>query len=128
MLRKTTKVTIKERNWLNHANPTMFFKRIKVESNDAIEDLALIASKFPEEELEKIFTVEKLEPLIKKLLKPRNKRTVLITEMLAHAVSMKLLFELPHDLVEPLKGDIMKTWIYANFLANYADKPLLKQK
>jgi len=35
--------------------------------------------------------------------------------------------ELPNNMVNTLRGDIGKTWVYTNLLAEYADKPLMRK-
>ena len=102
-------------------------KRIKDRSNLAIRDLTLIAKKMDEKQLEEIFTEEKLTPLLIAILNKRNKRVFEITGMLAYRAYNKLVDELPNDLVNNLSGDIGKTWIYAQLLMDYSDKPLMKQ-
>jgi len=52
----------------------------------------------------------------------------IITERMAYVAAHKLILELPNDVVQSLGGDIAKTWTYANLLAQYADKPLMREK
>lgn len=127
MLSVKTRKRIKERKMKKHSNPSLFLSRIKNASVSAIKDLTLIAEKFDEEQLEDIFTEKELEQLIKIILKPRSKRTIMITEALAYQIWQKLARELPTDMVNNLSGDISKTWIYAKMLSQYVDKPMLKQ-
>ena len=127
MLSVKVRKRIKERKMKKHSNPSLFFSRIKNASVSAIKDLTLIAEKFDEEQLEDIFTEKELEQLIKIILKPRSKRTIMITEALAYQIWQKLARELPTDMVNNLGGDISKTWVYAKLLSQYADKPMMRQ-
>ena len=128
MLGKSTRKRISSKKMLDQANPYQDLKRIREKSNLAIRDLTLVAKNLDEKQLQEIFTVEKIKPLLVELLKPKNKRVILIAEIMAAVVSDKLLLELPSTIVNTLKADIEKTWVYANMLAEYADKPMLKQK
>jgi len=128
MFKKATRERIRKHKWSEHSNQTQFFKRIRDEIHLGFKDMILVAKELPEEQLEEIFTVEKIKPLLVELLKPKNKRVILIAEIMAAVVSDKLLRELPSTIVNTLKADIEKTWVYANMLAEYADKPMLKQK
>ena len=128
MLGKSTRKRISSKKMLDQANPYQDLKRIREKCNLAITDLTLIAKNLDEKQLQEIFTVEKIKPLLVELLKPKNKRVILIAEIMAAVVSDKLLLELPSTIVNTLKADIEKTWVYANMLAEYADKPMLKQK
>ena len=128
MLGKSTRKRISSKKMLDQANPYQDLKRIREKCNLAITDLTLIAKNLDEKQLQEIFTVEKIKPLLVELLKPKNKRVILIAEIMAAVVSDKLLRELPSTIVNTLKADIEKTWVYANMLAEYADKPMLKQK
>ena len=128
MLGKSTRKRISSKKMLDQANPYQDLKRIREKCNLAITDLTLIAKNLDEKQLQEIFTVEKIKPLLVELLKPKNKRVILIAEIMAAVVSDKLLRELPSTIVNTLKADIEKTWVYANMLVEYADKPMLKQK
>jgi len=81
-----------------------------------------------EKQLEKIFTAKKLNPLIRTLLNPKNKRTIDITEMLSYLVFQKLMHEFPPTIVNELSSDIGKTWTYAKMASEFWDKPLIKTK
>lgn len=126
MLGKTTRKRILGKKMLDQANPYQDLKRIREKCNLAIRDLTLIAEKLDEKQLEGIFTKEKIDPLLDALLKPRNKRTILIAETMAEAVYQKLILELPNSIVNSLGGDIGKTWVYAKLLSEHYDKPLKK--
>jgi len=128
MFKKATRERIRKHKWSEHSNQTQFFKRIKEEIHLGFKDITLVAKELPEEQLEEIFTEKELERLIRIILKPRSKRTIMITEALAYQIWQKLARELPIDIVNNLSGDISKTWIYAKMLSQYADKPMLKQK
>lgn len=128
MFKKATRERIRKHKWSEHSNQTQFFKRIKDEIHVGFKDMTLVTKELPEEQLEEIFTVEKIKSLLVELLKPKNKRTILIAEIMAAIVSDKLLRELPLIMINNLKNDISKTWIYARLLSEYADKPLIKQK
>ena len=118
MLSESTRKRIKERKTLKHSNPSQFLKRVKDQSNDAIKDLTLIAKNLEEEHLEEIFTAKQLESLVLTILKPKNQRTIEITEMLSNRVFQKLIGEFPPDVVNEISPDIGKTWTYAK-LASY---------
>lgn len=75
MLQSTTRKRIKEHKWSEHSNQSQFFKRIKEQSDQALEDLVLLATSLDQEQLEEIFTIKKLEPLIKSLLNPKTSKT-----------------------------------------------------
>jgi len=128
MFKKATRERIRKHKWSEHSNQTQFFRRIKNEIHLGFKDMILVAKELPEEQLEEIFTVEKIKPLLVELLKPKNKRSILIAEIMSLVVFNKLMHELPSNIVNTLRGDIGKTWVYANLLAEYADKPMLKQK
>jgi len=128
MLSTKAKKRIKDRKVLKHSNPSQFLDRIKKQGIGDIEDLTFLADNFEEEQLKDIFTEKKLERLIRTILKPRSKRTIMITEALAYQIWQKLVLELPTDMVNNLSLDIAKTWVYAKMLSQYADKPMLKQK
>ena len=127
MFKKATRERIRKHKWSEHSNQTQFFKRIKEEIHSGFKDITLVAKELPEEQLEEIFTEKELEQLIKIILKPRSKRTIMITESIAYQIWQKLARELPTDIVNNLGGDIAKTWIYAKMLSEYADKPMMKQ-
>ena len=126
MFKNATRERIRKHSWSKHSNQTQFFKRIKDEIHLGLKDMKLIAEKLPEEQLEEIFTKDKIDPLLDALLKPRNKRTILIAETMAEAVYQKLALELPNSMVNSLGGDIGKTWVYAKLLSEHYDKPLKK--
>ena len=122
MLGKTTRKRISSKKMLDQANPYQDLKRIREKSNLAIRDLTLVAKNLDEKQLQEIFTEEKLEPLIRILLLPKNKRTIDITEMLANKVFQKLMVALPIEVINELGSDIGKTWTYAKMAKAYWDK------
>ena len=75
MLQESTRKLIYNKKWDKHSNPSQFFGRVQDSALVALEDLTLIAKNFDEEQLEKIFTDETLNPLLLALLKvnPRGK-------------------------------------------------------
>lgn len=127
MLSKSTRKRIKQRKIYKHSNPSQLLKRVKEQSSQAIKDLTLIADNLEEEHLDEIFTDTKLAPLLRKILDKRSKRVFQITELFANLAFQKLATELPTDMVNNLSADIGKTWVYAQLLTNYADKPLMKK-
>jgi len=62
MLQKSTRKQISNKKWDKHSNPSQFFGRVQDSAIVALEDLTLIAENFDEEQLEKIFTDETLNP------------------------------------------------------------------
>ena len=122
MLGKTTRKRISSKKMLDQANPYQDLKRIREKCNLAIRDLTLVAKNLDEKQLQEIFTEEKLEPLIRILLLPKNKRTIDITEMLANRVFQKLMGALPIEIINELGSDIGKTWTYAKMAKAYWDK------
>ena len=122
MLGKTTRKRISSKKMLDQANPYQDLKRIREKCNLAIRDLTLVAKNLDEKQLQEIFTEEKLEPLIRILLLPKNKRTINITEMLANRVFQKLMGALPIEVINELGSDIGKTWTYAKMAKAYWDK------
>lgn len=124
MLSESTKKRIKQRKIYKHSNPSQLLKRVKKQSSKAIKDLVLIAENLEEEQLQEIFTSDKLAPLILAILEPKNKRTIHINEMLAGKVFNKLASELPLALVNELGSDLGKTWTYAKMASEYWDKSL----
>jgi len=75
MLQESTRKLISNKKWDKHSNPSQFFGRVQDSAIVALEDLTLIAENFDEDQLEKIFTDETLNPLLLALLKvnPRGK-------------------------------------------------------
>ena len=69
MLSKKTRKRVQEHNWNEHSNTSQFFQRLKLQADTAINDLTLLASKLDEKQLQEIFTVEKLEPFIRALIR-----------------------------------------------------------
>jgi len=128
MLSKSTKKRIKERKIHKHSNPSQLLSRVKEQSNQEIRDLTFIAKEWEKEEenLADIFTEEKLDPLIRALLKPKTKRAIEITEMLANCVLQKLIVTLPNEMVNDLASDIGKTVTYASMAKNFWNKPLIE--
>ena len=124
MLGKSLRKRILDGKVLDQVNPYQDLKRVRDRSNLAIRDLTLIAEKMDEKQLQEVFTEKKLEPLIRILLNPKNKRAIDITEMLANSVFQKLVGELPPTIVNELGSDIGKTWTYAKMASEYWDKPL----
>ena len=102
MLGKSTRKRILEGKVLDQVNPYQGLKRIERVSKLTIEDLTLVAEKMDEKQLQEIFTEEKLDPLIRALLNPKNKRAIEITEMLANLVFQKLVITLPNEMVNDL--------------------------
>ncbi len=126
MLSDITRKRIKQRGKMkDHSNPAQFLSRVKNQSHIAIKDLTLITENLDEKHLEDVFTAEKLLPLVRSLLKSKNKRTIEITEMLANCVFQKLASELPHTMVNELGSDIGKTWTYAKMALEFWDKPII---
>jgi len=72
MFRNRTRKRIKEHNWNDHSNTSQFFSRIEEQTDEAIKDLTLVANNLNEKQLEKIFTIEKLEPFIQSLMLPKK--------------------------------------------------------
>ena len=108
MFKKGPRDRIRKHKWSEHSNQTQFFKRIKDEIHLGFKDMILVAKELPEEQLEEIFTVEKIKPLLVELLKPKNKRVILIAEIMSAVVFDKLMRELPTNIVRTLRGDIGK--------------------
>ena len=127
MLSETTRKRIKERKMHKHSNPSQLLKRVKDQSNQAIKDLTLIVDNLEEEHLDEVFTEKKLAPLLRSLLKKRSKRVFAINELFANLSFQKLATELPNDIVNNLSADIGKTWVFAQLLTEYADKPLMRK-
>lgn len=69
MLSKKTRKRVQEHNWNEHSNTSQFFQRLKQQADTAINDLTLLASKLDEKQLQEIFTVKKLEPFIRALIR-----------------------------------------------------------
>ena len=110
MLSETTRKRIKERKIYKHSNPSQLLRRVKMQSSQAIKDLTLIAENIEEEHLEKIFTADKLRPLIISLLDSKSLRSLQITELLATKVYVKLSNELPEKMVNQFSVDIGLRW------------------
>ena len=128
LLKEKSKKLLKDKNLLKHSNPGQFIKRMKKHGRDAFEDLTFLCEHLEEKYLDDIFTEKEFGRLIRIILNPRSKRTIMITEAIAYQVWQKLGRELPIDMVNNLSLDISKTWVYAKMLSQYADKPMLKQK
>ena len=128
MLGKSTRRRILAGELLDQANPYQDFKRIEKKSEQAIEDLTLVAEKMDEKQLAEIFTEEKLDPLIQALLNPKNKRAIEITEMLAKCIYQKLILTLPTEMVNDLGADIGKTWAFAKMAKDFWNKPFIEEK
>lgn len=81
MLQSNTKKQIKSHKWNKLSNKSQFFKRIREQSDSALYDLTLLAENLDEEQLKEIFTIEKLEPLVRALMKIKknNKDRVFFT-------------------------------------------------
>jgi len=75
MLQKSTIKRISNKSWNKHSNPSQLLGRVQDSATLALEQLTLIAENLDEEQLEKIFTDETLNPLLLALLKvnPRGK-------------------------------------------------------
>lgn len=113
---------------LDQANPHQSLKRIEKISDLAIRDLTLVAEKMDEKQLQVIFSEEKLDPLIRTLLNPKNKRAIEITEMLANCIFQKLVRTLPNEMVNDLGSDIGKTWTFAKMAKDFWNKPFIEEK
>jgi len=75
LLTNKTRRRVKYHNWTKISNKSQFFNRLKNQAHTAISDLALLAEKLDEAQLQEIFTTEKLEPLIRTLMRPDLTRT-----------------------------------------------------
>jgi len=122
MLGKSTRKRISSKKMLDQANPYQDIIRIREKCNLAIKDLTLVAKKLDEKQLEKIFTSEKLAPLMEAILEPKNGRTLYINEMLAGRVFNKLVHVLPLTITNELGSDLGKTWTYAKIASEFWDK------
>ena len=80
-----------------------------------IKDLIFIAENLDEEQLEEIFTNEKLDPLLRAILSKKSKRVFGITELFSFLAFQKLVVKLPNDVVNNLGEDIEKP----GFLQSY---------
>ena len=127
MLTQSTRNRIKERKIYKHSNPPQFLNRVKEQSLAAIKDLTFIAKNLEEKHLEDIFTDKTLEPLLRSILNPKSKRVLDITELISHRAFQKLMVTFPNEVANDFKFDMGKTWLFARLLADYADKPLLRQ-
>ena len=76
MLSESTRKRIKQRKIYKHSNPSQLLKRVREQSSEAIKDLTLIAKNLEEEQLQEIFTSEKLAPLMEAILQPKSGRTL----------------------------------------------------
>ena len=128
MLSESTRKRIKQREIYKHSNPSQLLKRVREQSSEAIKDLTLIAKNLEEEQLQEIFTSEKLAPLMEAILQPKSGRTLYINEMLAGRVFNKLALELPLTIVNELGSDLGKTWTYAKIASEFWDKSLTGKK
>ena len=122
MLSESTRKRIKQRKIYKHSNPSQLLKRVRKQSSEAIKDLTLIAKNLEEEQLQEIFTSEKLAPLMEAILQPKSGRTLYINEMLAGRVFNKLALELPLTIVNELGSDLGKTWTYAKIASEFWDR------
>ncbi len=122
MLSELSRKRIKERKTLKHSNPSQFLKRIREQSNIAIKDLTLVADNFEPDQISDAITAKNLEPFIMAVLKPKDKRSAEIMEMLANRVFQKLIGELPISIVNELGADIGKTWTYSKLAVELWDK------
>ena len=128
MLSESTRKRIKQQKIYKHSNPSQLLKRVREQSSEAIKDLTLIAKNLEEEQLQEIFTSEKLAPLMEAILQPKSGRTLYINEMLAGRVFNKLALELPLTIVNELGSDLGKTWTYAKIASEFWDKSLTGKK
>ena len=128
MLSESTRKRIKQRKIYKHSNPSQLLKRVREQSSEAIKDLTLIAKNLEEEQLQEIFTSEKLAPLMEAILQPKSGRTLYINEMLAGRVFNKLALELPLTIVNELGSDLGKTWTYAKIASEFWDKSQKEKK
>lgn len=122
MLSQSSRKRIRERKMLKHSNPSQFLKRVKQQSTQAIKDLTLIAENLEPNQIDDVFTAKNLEPFIRTILKPKDRRSAIIMEMLANRVFQKLIGELPVSIVNELSADIGKTWTYARLAVAFRDK------
>ena len=76
MLTSTTRKRIKEHKWNKHSNKSQFFKRLKDQSHAALGDITLLAQELDDEQLKEIFTIPKLEPLMRALMRPELTRKI----------------------------------------------------
>ena len=118
MLSESTKKRIREQKIYKHSNPSVMLTRVKTQSSQAIEDLTTIIKNVEEEHLDKIFTAEKLEPLILALLKPKNLRVLRINEMLANRVSQKLMQSSSPAIMDVFIQDIGKSSALAHLMVD----------
>ena len=128
MLSESTRKRIKQRKIYKHSNPSQLLKRVRELSSEAIKDLTLIAKNLEEEQLQEIFTSEKLAPLMEAILQPKSGRTLYINEMLAGRVFNKLALELPLTIVNELGSDLGKTWTYAKIASEFWDRSQKEKK
>ena len=128
MLGKSTRKRISSKKMLDQANPSQDLRRIRDKCNLAIKDLTLIAKNLEEEQLQEIFTSEKLAPLMEAILQPKNGRTLYINEMLAGRVFNKLVSVLPLTITNELGSDLGKTWTYAKIASEFWDKSQKEKK
>ena len=128
MLSESTRKRIKQRKIYKHSNPSQLLKRVREQSSEAIKDLTLIAKNLEEEQLQEIFTSEKLAPLMEAILQPKSGRTLYINEMLAGRVFNKLALELPLTIVNELGSDLGKTWTYAKIASEFWDRSQKEKK
>ena len=128
MLSKSSKKRLKDRKVLKHSNPAQFLKRIRDQAKTGIKDLTFLASILEEDQLEEIFTEKETERLVGAILKPRNMRTIILTEAIMCQAYQKLMSELPVEIVNSQAPDISKTYFYAKMLATYANKPMKREQ
>ncbi len=128
MLSESTRKRIKQRKIYKHSNPSQLLKRVREQSSEAIKDLTLIAKNLEEEQLQEIFTSEKLAQLMEAILEPKNGRTLYINEMLAGRVFNKLVSVLPLTITNELGSDLGKTWTYAKIASEFWDRSQKEKK
>jgi len=74
MLSNKTKKRVSEHKWNEHSNTSLFFQRLEHQADEAIKDLTLLASNLEEKQFRGIFTIKRLEPLIRALVRSKGDR------------------------------------------------------
>jgi hypothetical protein len=76
MLQKDVRKKFNTQNWIQIArrdhNPRQTIHRLKMQSNNAISDLTILANKLPNEEQNAIFSYKNIESLLQAILKGNN--------------------------------------------------------
>ena len=111
-----------------HSNPSQLIKRVKNQCTQAIKDLTLIADTLEEKDLEEIFSVENLEPLIISILKPETLRTLETNCLFADSSSLKLAHSLPNNLQNSFGRDIFRSFHFTELaLSLWKESPSTKK-